>query len=97
MPEPLPKKAYVIRTADGRPVCFDPDLQIDKEKGIATEVTFLDRERAIFILDKFQKQLRKEKSKVRFKLVEIDLDPGKVEWALDAEDIHERAMKEAQA
>jgi hypothetical protein len=79
---------YTIRTADGRPIMFDPEIQITNDGPI--ELHFPIREYAIKMLE----EMRKIAPEQEFVIVKQDLDKGDILFAMTEEDIHRKAQEE---
>ena len=94
MAEMLPKTAWVIRTKSGRPIIFDPDMQLDENGNMTNEFTFHEKWRALKVLLLYSEEERKAGSKEEFVLVEKEISPEEIYWVMTAEDVHRKAMEE---
>lgn len=79
---------YTIRTADGRPVMFDPEIQMTDDGPI--ELHFPIKEYAIKMLE----EMRNIAPEQEFVIVKQELDKGEILFAMTEEDIHRKAQEE---
>lgn len=79
---------YTIRTADGRPIMFDPEIQMTKDGPI--ELHFPIKEYAIKMLE----EMRNIAPGQEFVIVKQELDQGDILFAMTEEDIHRKAQEE---
>lgn len=89
MTQIIPKKAYVIRTIDDRPVMFDESLQ-KLPDGTYNEMTFVDKAQAVYILLRYQAMVSLSGDLTEFKLVEKDINPEEIDWVMTDEDIRRK-------
>ena len=79
---------YTIRTADGRPIMFDPEIQMTKDGPI--ELHFPIKEYAIKMLE----EMRTVAPEEEFVIIQEELDKGDIVFAMTEEDIHRKALEE---
>ena len=82
-------KVWRIRTKEGRVVIFDEEVQ-KLPTGEMTEFNITEKEVALLMLLYLQGQDPDQE----FELIETELDEKEFLWAMDADDIHEKAVEE---